>query len=237
MRKSVAVPLLAAFAATFPLAASAEPVTLPPGLLPGEQYRLVFVTSTTTNAGSIDISYYNNFVNSLANSPGSPLNGLSTWTAIGSANTVNAYDNTLTHPGVNLDYPIYNLAGSLVASTNSVLWGGTLSAPIDFTDVGSQISVQVWTGTQSNGVIELAEGLGSTFAGQVTTVEAGNSASTNGDWVAAGLGEGFPVRAFPDSLYAISGVITVPTPEPSSIVLACLAAVGLGMGAIRRRQS
>ena len=44
----------------------ADPIIVPPGLNPGDKYRLVFVTSTTTDATSPDISYYNSFVTNVA---------------------------------------------------------------------------------------------------------------------------------------------------------------------------
>ena len=46
---------------------AATPIdTVPTTLSPGDQYRLVFVTSTTTTATSTDINTYNTFVNNLA---------------------------------------------------------------------------------------------------------------------------------------------------------------------------
>ncbi|MFM7787424.1 MAG: PEP-CTERM sorting domain-containing protein, partial [Microcystis panniformis] len=50
-------------------AAQAALVVVPPGLNPGQQYRLVFVTSGTRNAESSDINDYNTFVTSEANKP------------------------------------------------------------------------------------------------------------------------------------------------------------------------
>lgn len=113
------------FCATFvvpPMAALGGPITVP-DLPAGTQYRLVFVTSTTLAVTSSDIGTYNNFVNSLANTPGGPLDGLSTWTAIASTAAVAAEDNTSTNPGVSTGVPIYNLGGDLVASSNAALLG------------------------------------------------------------------------------------------------------------------
>lgn len=53
---------LAAFALLCGAACSeATPITLPPGLAPGTEYRILFVTSTTQQATSDDISTYNAF--------------------------------------------------------------------------------------------------------------------------------------------------------------------------------
>ena len=46
--------------------AKATIVTLPTGLNPGDQYRLVFLTSTERNATSSDIAVYNAFVTAAA---------------------------------------------------------------------------------------------------------------------------------------------------------------------------
>ena len=45
---------------------NAEPIRQPPDLEPGDQYRLAFVTSTTTTATSPDIETYNAFVQATA---------------------------------------------------------------------------------------------------------------------------------------------------------------------------
>ena len=69
----------------------------PPDLNPGDQYRLVFVTSDATTANSDDIATYNSFVNSQAStvsSTGFPTSG---WAAIVSTTTVDARDNTGTN--------------------------------------------------------------------------------------------------------------------------------------------
>ena len=218
---------------------SAQPVTVPAGLAPGEQYRLAFVTSTTTYASASNIHYYNNFVNNLANTAGSPLDGLSTWTAIGSTDSIAARDNTLTHPGVNPDYPIYNLAGDLVASNNAALWNTAsvaLANPIDIFESGllAPPNTYVWTGTLSDGTPNSlgggALGDGSGFARDGSTT--GGISASDG-WIYYGY-DGQLIHEF--SMYAMSGVLTVPTPEPSSIVLAGLAAAGLAVAAIRKRR-
>ena len=48
--------------------ALAEIISVPPGLEPGDQYRLAFVTSTTMVATSTDIATYNDFVTASAES-------------------------------------------------------------------------------------------------------------------------------------------------------------------------
>jgi hypothetical protein len=61
----------------------------------GDQYRLIFITSTTTDATSADIATYNAFVQGVAAAAGL---GDATWNMVGSTVTVDARDNTGTNP-------------------------------------------------------------------------------------------------------------------------------------------
>ena len=67
MHTRIAVLLFAAIALAQSTTASAQPITVPAGLHPGDQYRLAFVSSETTQATSTNITVYNNFVNRYAN--------------------------------------------------------------------------------------------------------------------------------------------------------------------------
>lgn len=87
-----------------PLCGSCFATLVSPGNLgPGDQYRIAFVTTATTDATNSSISYYNNFVNSVANdtSTGGNLTAALNhqgWTAIVSTTGVDARDNTSTVP-------------------------------------------------------------------------------------------------------------------------------------------
>ena len=72
-------------------AAIGDPITVPTGLSVGDQYRLVFVTSTTHQATSSDINSYNSIVDALGDTVIE-----SDWKVIGSTLTVDAIDNTAT---------------------------------------------------------------------------------------------------------------------------------------------
>jgi hypothetical protein len=228
------------FCATFvvtPLAAFASFTTVPPGLSPGDQYRLAFLTrpgSTTTAATSTDINYYNNFVNSVANSPGSLVNGLSTWTAIASTATVAAEDNTGTNPSSSQGFPIYTLNGTLVAVDNASLWSGSIINPILWDQIDAGDSTPVWTGTTPSGTPSLAAlGTANPMYGHVN----GTLSPTTSAWIADGTSYGTLGQSSPFSLYGISGVLTAPAvPEPSTLVLACIAAAGLAVRSLRRRR-
>jgi hypothetical protein len=78
--------------------ATAIPITVPTGLNPGDEYRLAFVTSTTRDATSSDITVYNGFVTASANAVTELALLGSTWTAIASTPTADARDNTNTNP-------------------------------------------------------------------------------------------------------------------------------------------
>ena len=84
----------------------AQVTTVPPGLNPGDQYRLAFVTSTTRDATSTDIADYNTFVLGVANSSAALAALSTTWKAIGSTATADARDNTDTCPACT-DVPIF----------------------------------------------------------------------------------------------------------------------------------
>jgi hypothetical protein len=121
----------------------------------GDQYRLVFITSSKITATSTDIAIYNAWVQGLANrSPyGIGANQGVTWKVIGSTDSVDARDNTSTNPQVNgLGCPIYLLDGnSLVAQGNNKLWSGTISRIIDLTEQGQIFTGWPWTGSFRDG--------------------------------------------------------------------------------------
>jgi len=107
-------------------AAQAALVVVPPGLNPGDQYRLVFVTDGTRDATSTNINDYNNFVTNQVT--GSALAtqlttagfnlGTITWKAIGSTSATSAKVNTGTD-GSQPDVPIYLIDGNKVANNNA----------------------------------------------------------------------------------------------------------------------
>jgi len=78
-----------------------------PALAPGSQYRLIFLTAGTTAATSTTIATYNTFVTNLAT--GVPALPTTTWTAIGTTDSLNA----ITNIGANTGVPVYNLGGNL----------------------------------------------------------------------------------------------------------------------------
>jgi len=206
---------------------------VPPGLTPGETYRLVFITDGVYTSTDYSIADYNSEVNAEANAVGSLAALNTTWTVIGSTPTVNAIDNIGQDPGV----PIYNTAGLLVANdatTNSGgLFSGSIFTPIEYDENGNLHAVFVFTGTNANGVVSYAP-LGPGFGCCSYGALLGIPSHTDSQWVQYTVGSS-GCTSCSNSLYAISGILTVPTPEPSTGAMAFLGGVIL-LFAMRREQ-
>ena len=228
-------------------AAQAALVVVPPGLNPGYQYRLVFITDGARDATSSNINDYNTFVTNQVT--GSALAtqlttagfnlGTITWKAIGSTFATSAKVNTGTD-GSQPDVPIYLIDGNKVANNNADLWDGSIQTYIDRTQIDIQVSSSVWTGTQADGstsFLPLGNAIGFPPGSGFPPVAAlGNTVSLSTAWI-NGFASG-PTNEF--SLYGMSSVLTVPgttpavsVPEPSSLLgLITLGGLMLG-GAVR----
>jgi hypothetical protein len=195
--------------------------TTPPGLAPGTQYQLAFVSDDGFFAVSTTISDYNADVTGEAALNATlaafdTANGVA-WTVIGSTTSVNASTNA---PSTGL---VYTLDGTKVVSSG--LYGGSLLSPIDIDPNGNVLSDAVWTGTNTAGTAAGGiNDLGQTFT------EIGLSGSATGSWIASGNGV-FSNNGL--SLYALSSIITVPqtssVPEPGTIALTAGAFLLLGL--------
>jgi hypothetical protein len=144
--------------------AQAAGFALPDDLLPGDKYRVAFVTSTRTDASSSDIAAYNAFVTARANSQADLVSLCTTWTAIGSTGSVDARDNTNTNPAGGTGVPIYRIDGIQIANNNTDLWDGGLAWPLNVTEIYTiDPFIYVWTGTQFDGTKKPQTGFGSQF--------------------------------------------------------------------------
>ncbi|GCA85241.1 hypothetical protein MiHa_03220 [Microcystis aeruginosa NIES-2522] len=235
-------------------AAQAALVVVPTDLLPGDQYRLVFVTAGTRDATALDIGPYNTFVTNQATggTPGidtaldTALNGAGfdpntiTWKAIGSTSAVEARNNTGTNLYLSTGVPIYLIDGNRVANNNADFWDGSLQHPINLqpNDVTPGLAT-VWTGSYTNGT-GASSGSSSSLGGQYSQyVSAGRADQTTGGWIAYSSPDYFSNLR----LYAMSSVLTVPgnqppapvtVPEPSSLLgFITLGGLMLG-GAVRK---
>jgi hypothetical protein len=180
----------------------ASPITVAPGLYAGEHYRLAFVTSTSTSATSSSIAYYNAFVTEAANLDPALESLGTTWTAIASTSTVTARDNTDTNPS-SVGFPIYNLAGQLIATSNANLWDGSISSSISYDEHGVPTLpgyTEIWTGTGSTGVPDDPnDTLGNPLPAW------GDTMFATSRWIDTG---GYYEASGHHTLYAISGVLT-----------------------------
>ena len=218
-------------AGLFAIAAQAAVITMPSGLSHGDQYRIVFVTSTTIQATSSDISTYNAHVtaaaalNSDLNTFAGTIEQTTTWTAIASTATVDAIDNTsTTGTGVG----IYLLNDTLFASNYTALWGANITNPLQIDESGNNVgNLAVWTGSTTSGT-EDVDSLGDSIVNYGST-RFSNIITPASYWISRNFSSANTTEL---PLYAISGILTVP--EPSSTAL-----LGLGLSSLllRRRRA
>lgn len=236
----------AATALLFTAATSfAAPLVLKPAdLNPGDQYRLVFLTDSTTNfLNQTDAhAQYDSFINSeVASSPElSALN--TTWQAVYSGRlsaggNLNARQHTGTdHIGSNTDQgsndngvSIYLVDGNRVADGNIEFWRQHHQAAIDVTQSGaSDIVSLVWTGTRIYGDWQ-SPTHGNAYAyGHSWETNVKNFIGRNVRNVQSG--SSIPLYR----MYGISGVLTVESvPAPGAFAL-----LGLGLlGLVARRRT
>ena len=202
-------------------------VIVPPGLNPGDTYRLAFVTDGGTYAISSDIAYYNSFVTSEALAVTALADLGTAWAVIGSTATVSAKANTGTDP-ITFGVPIYGLDGIRIVDNNIDLWDGTLDTGIHITPTEANLpseSSAAWTGTDQFGDASSFGVLGSNSG-----VAYGGVGNTGFQWIQGGSNAG---ASSPYNLYGMSGVLVVVAPEPGSTIL--LASGILALALQRRR--
>jgi hypothetical protein len=222
-----------------PCVARAGPFTLPSGLTPGEQYRLMFVTSGETTGTSTSISTYNTYVTNQA-----ALNSAlpsTTWTAVASTATTTAVSNISCSSGC-LSDPIFLVDGTEVATSTTNLFNGTaLVNAIDLTQNGGTPGTTngyVWTGSNTSGTRgSYLSGAGGPLGPLGSAYAELGSWNSKTNWLDSS-GEG---NASTDSfaLYAISGQLTVPAarvPEPLSASLLAFGGVATWLARRFRRK-
>jgi len=206
--------------------ASAGPIiTVPTSLSPGDSYRLAFLTTQSHDALSANINVYNTFVDGLGD-----LVIASDWRAIASTPTMDARDNTGTNPNLSVGVPIFDLNDTLVAIDNADLWDGDILHQVEYSDDGTTYGTLVWTGTQVDGT-----GNGGRLGTGGGSGAVGVSLWSNGDWIdwdTTALDESKPFYALSGEFVVLGAVV----PEPSSLMLLGIGAVGLLGYRLRRNR-
>jgi hypothetical protein len=183
-------------------ATSAQITTVPSCLEPGDEYRLMFVTSTSRDATSAIMHEYNLFVRGVANSQ-PELAALSTqWYAVGGTATTSARTNTgIIASG---DVPVFRLDGQMVVNDAYDLWNTQFQpllnlVAIDETGALKTTFGAVFTGSYSDGTIgSLPLGATSVNFGAYTKLDTG--------WLRFGNNAATTQNRF----YAVSDPLTVP---------------------------
>ena len=211
---------------TLSLPASATLISSINALNPGDKYRVIFVTTTLTDAVSTNISTYDAIVQSDA-AAGRVTSGLGlTWRALASTAAANVQSTTGIFVGDSEPVSFFNTQGLLLAISGGDLWNGSLFRPVSFDQNARRPEACpfeadgcVWTGTAPSGLT--SRPLGST---EVVYGDTGNFDAT---WVTDSVTLPFNKLG----LYGVSSVGVVPaidTPEPTILPLMSLALAGLG---------
>jgi hypothetical protein len=205
----------------------------PPGLSPGQSYRLAFVTSDGIAATSANIADYNSFVQTAADNVPA-LNALgASWKAIVSTPSVNARTNTSSLPsyaGGTTGVPIFLLDGVKIADSYDDLWDSSIDAPLNVTELGGVKPnfTQVWSGSFSDGTVVGGLGTGgNTWFGYTHQ-------TTFGGWLTVTID---PSPSVARPIYAMSSLLTAAVPEASSFAaLALTSALAGGVSLLRLRK-
>ena len=142
----------------------------PADIAAGEQFRLMFVTSTTRDATSTNIADYNTVVSNRAMAGVTAMRTYANdFTALVSTQTVNARANTLTR-NTDTDAPIYWVRSGTVNANNRVAddyadfydgtWQNSANARTESGAFHSWFTTLLWTGTNTNGTTHATRFLG-----------------------------------------------------------------------------
>jgi hypothetical protein len=224
--------------ATSPSLVEAEVISvddpLNPGLAPGENFHLAFVSNGTTGVGySHSVSVCNAFVTGQASLSGSAVEDLGlTWSAI--VSTGSSQPSTHAYNNAPVSAPVYLIDGTPVATGYADFWDGSLDGPINVSHFGSAITSGtngVWTGSYSNGQEHTYWPVGAALT------EYGNLTASDSRWIDTTYRQYYYKGPF--RMYALSPVLTVEEaviPEPSTLVtFSGLLGMGL-IGYWRRRR-
>ena len=142
---------------------------IPSGLVVGDEFRLLFVSSTGRDASSESIDTYNTWIQSLAAAGHADIQDYSsTFTVVGSTAAVDARDNTqTTYTSSDKGVPIYWLNGNKVADDYEDFYDGSWGVQANRKDEAGTASsdVSIRTGSDHDGT-EKGSGNSSTALGK-----------------------------------------------------------------------
>ncbi len=184
----------------------------PSGLSAGDQFRLMFITSTTRDATSSNIADYNSFVQGRAAAGHTSIQSYSAqFRVVGSTTAVDARDNAMT---TGTGVAIYWLGGAKVADNNADFHDGTWANPVGRDESGGTVgsTTRYLTGSENDGTEAffsiLSSALGNNSGGGVRTGEV-QGLSKNSSTVA--------LKTDSHSFLALSPVFQVGTSNQLSI--------------------
>ena len=176
---------------------------IPRGTGAGDQFRLIFLSSTKRDASSASIGTYNTFIQNLVANGHTEIQAYSDgFRVVGCTDAVDARDNTSTrHNSADRGVPIYWLGGNKVADEYQDFYDETWdneanpknelgNNPLDI----SQAANQPWTGCDHNGT----------------------EAFPGGGFVSAALGQGFVTPGVPNSTSSSYGPLSSNTTADGS---------------------
>ncbi len=188
----------------------------PADLVPGSRFRLLFVTSGTTNAKRLNISTYDDFVRQEAADGLAALRHFSEhFRVLASTESDAARDHTLTLSSpLDRGVPIYWVGGARVADDYRDFYDGSWGSnePRDQNGDPLAVDIVVFTGTESDGSRADSEYLGQRSA-QVRGGSPGDPGSEVSD------GDVLLNSKNPNHLYALSAVFTVVAAPTSKLEL------------------
>jgi hypothetical protein len=226
--------VLAGLAAQAASAAMINGQFVPDGLVGnvGAEYRLIFVTAGATRGDQITKTFYDTFVQGEADL--SPLfagkNSLYKWQAVVTVGTsVPLYDARTVLAGT---APVYNLQSDVVGENGTDMLDGSLDHSVQYDQYTNDAGLtEVWTGGLAPpGPLypSTSYWLGTPGAepppGETSPVSRsylGLAFASDASWLVGFPAQQFitPGVPFGAAVYGISGVLTVPVPEPSTLVL------------------
>ena len=223
---------LAGISILWPVASLSAQVTLQPeGLMAGDEYRIVFVSSQRIDGQSVEPSTYDSFVQTLADE--APVVGgwNLDWRAMVGTVDTSIREHTETDPQITQGVPIYRIDGELFAPNYDILWLETNNRPQPPFLASDLIPLNVNELGQQ--VTELAEREREIHAWTVLLEDD----QTNRTGVVDAIPDlsfnlGSRRKIFESHVYAISDVI-VAVPEPGS--LAMMSVPMFAMLPLRRR--